>query len=574
MLEISYSLSYPQAHVRLDAVSVVFAARRVLTDVSCVVSPGQRIGLIGENGSGKSTLLKVTAGHLTPHAGEVLIEGASGPVSVGLLEQRVPFALETSVHEALESAVSAHRSAASAVDRLGEAMAQNPDDPGIAESYARSLARAERCEAWTIDQRIARMLAGLGLTEVERASQIADLSGGQVARLSLAHLLLQAPDVLLLDEPTNHLDDDAVEYLTHLLLRWKGPVLFASHDRAFLDDTATGLLDLDPAPTLRPPVYQDDDDPGSGHGVTSFTGRYSEYLSARSQARVRWERQYRDEQAQLQRLRATVGDQQEVGHSDWSPRTETRAAKKFYADRNAKVVARRVNDARSRLAELESTLIRRPPDELRFVFPESPDPLPTEGADGVLLTADQLGRAGQLAPLSFSLAPGERLLVTGPNGSGKSTLLRIIAGLLRPTTGHCTIAGGTRVGLLHQDVRIPDPADRGPLLSVAEAYTDLVGEPRATRTPLSTFGLLAPSDYSRPVSSLSLGQQRRLELSILLAEPPDLLLLDEPTNHLSLPVVTELERAVRSYPGGVITVSHDRWLRERWDGRYIAITQE
>ncbi|MCD1115243.1 ATP-binding cassette domain-containing protein, partial [Cutibacterium acnes] len=158
-----------------------------------------------------------------------------------------------------------------------------------------------------------------------RDRSIGTLSGGQRARLALAWLLLSAPDVLLLDEPTNHLDDAATAYLVSVLTTWRGPILIASHDRAFLDDTVTSLLDLDPSPlphAVAGPLVEDGT--GTGIGLTRFTGSYSDYLTARAQARQRWERQYRDEQAELSRLRTAVKDQQTAGHSDWRPRTEVR----------------------------------------------------------------------------------------------------------------------------------------------------------------------------------------------------------------------------------------------------------
>lgn len=180
---------------------------------------------------------------------------------------------------------------------------------------------------------------------------------------------------------------------------------------------------------------------------------------------------------------------------------------------------------------------------------------------------------GRFAPVDLSLAVGEKLLITGANGAGKSTLLSLLNGSLTPADGEAVITPGASVGLLTQQVTIADPDHRGPDRTAAQVYRDLVGLERAEEVPLATFKLLRAEDESRAVSALSLGQQRRLSLAILLASPPDLLLLDEPTNHLSLTIMSELERAIESYPGAVVVASHDRWLRERWRGSRLVLTE-
>ncbi|MDN4471572.1 ABC-F family ATP-binding cassette domain-containing protein [Demequina zhanjiangensis] len=552
-----------------DGVSFSYPDRRVLTDVSLTISGGERVGLIGENGSGKSTLLRLAAGALTPDTGAVraIAPGGRAP-TLGLLHQEPPFTAAETVAEALERAVSPARRAAESVDHWGEAIAQQPEDAKAAESFAAALEEAERLDAWTIEARIGTMLDGLGLIDIPGERPTGRLSGGQRARLSLAWLLLAQPDVLLLDEPTNHLDDAATSHLVAVLRAWRGPVVLASHDRAFLDEVATTLVDLDPAPVPhRLASAVEDGGPGSGVGATRYGGSFTQYLADREATRQRWERQYRDEQAELRRLRAGVRDSHQVGHADWKPRTEGRAAQKFYADRNATVVARRVNDARSRLEDLEERQIRKPPTPLAFGGLDAGkvgrSPASTVGHAAV---AADVTVARRLAPLSLAVAPGEHLLITGANGSGKSTLLAVLAGRLPATGGSWSIGPGLSIGLLAQYPRIDDPAHRGPGLTARQAYEDATGP---NRPALSSFGLLHGRDENRPALSLSVGQQRRLALAIVLADPPDVLLLDEPTNHLSLALVTALEEAIPAYAGTVIVASHDRWLRERWSGERL-----
>lgn len=579
MAGVQNSAGRAETYLRMDGISVSYGGHRVLTDVSVVAPAGTRTGLIGENGSGKSTLLRVAAGLIHPDVGTVSLTmaGDSTP-RVGLLHQEPPFAPSDTVAETLNSAVRPVRQSLVELESASHAMAN-----GSAESlekasvnYQRALERAERLGAWNVDARIERTLFGLGINDLPRDRTTAALSGGQRSRLSLAWVLLSTPDLLLLDEPTNHLDDAATAHLRGVLASWAGPVLLASHDRSFLDETVTHLVDLDPSPLPHElTAALVGDGIGSGIGATRFTGTYSDYLSVRHDALARWARQYEQEQAEIKRLEATVKDSHVVGHEDWQPRSEVRMSRKYHADRNAKVVSRRVNDARWRLDDLRRNQIRRPPVQLRFqgLNVAASVRRPWKDDAGSVLQATNVAVVGRLAPTSITVGPGEKWLVTGANGVGKSTLLHVMAGSLEPDEGTVIRPTGLRVGLLAQENNLPDPYSRGQERSARQAYEDLVGARRAENVPLSTFGLLAPRDESRRVEVLSVGQQRRLELAVLLADPPDVLLLDEPTNHLSLLLVTELEAAIGSYPGAVVVASHDRWLRERWAGQHLELAR-
>ncbi|VXB99968.1 ABC-F family ATP-binding cassette domain-containing protein [Citricoccus sp. K5] len=604
-------------HLTLDGVSKSFPDRRVLTDVSCTVASGERACLIGENGTGKSTLLRIIAGLDDDHGGRVTVPG-----SVGLFHQQPPFALDLTVQEVLDEATAPVRAVAEQVARLAEALADSaspgttparapgahgttavrsdaaPTDTAspseVATAYDRALAEAARTQAWDVDQQVDRLVDGLDLARIPRTRPASSLSGGQLSRLALAWLLLRRPDTLLLDEPTNHLDARGTALLVDLLAGWSGPVLIASHDRAFLDDVATTLLDLDPAPQLHRdvPGAADAGGTGSGFGLTRYGGRYTDYLLHRIGERERWERRYRDEQAELKRLRQQVKDNHTVGNADRPPPTEGKMAQKFYADRNAKVVSRRVNEAATALARLEESQVRRPPAVVSFgglaaaapssdaVSGESSgDHLPTargQGAGrpasdaGPVLAATEVALDGRLAPVSVHLGARSRLLITGPNGAGKSTLLRILAGDLTPDAGSVTTTGRLTIGLLGQDAEhLTEAERRAEDATVAESYRQAVGDATAQRVPLGTFGLIAGRDEHRRVRDLSVGQRRRLDLAVLLTDPPDVLLLDEPTNHFSLLLSTQLEASIPGYPGAVVVASHDRWLRAGWKGQTL-----
>ncbi|WP_010532668.1 ATP-binding cassette domain-containing protein [Brachybacterium squillarum] len=531
----SSSPSAPAAlHLRAEGLSFSYPDRPVLRDVSLTVPAGRPTGLLGENGSGKSTLLRVLAGRLVPDHGTV---HAPGPV--GLLHQELPLPPATTRAAVVEDALVHARRLERDLTAAGEDLAARPDDATVARRYQELLEEATLADVWGAEQRAARVLDGLGLAPIPAERRLDEMSGGQRGRLALAHLLIARPTTLLLDEPTNHLDEDAAAFLAGLLAEHPGPVLAASHDRAFLDEATRGQLDLDPAPT---PL---DREPG---GVQAFTGTFTDYLHARMDARDRWETRFRDEQEELNALRAAVKESHRVGHEGRGPRTEARASKKFYADRNATVVSRRVRDARRRLEELEESQIRKPPAELVFTGWREP----RRGAEHqVLASASGAAVTGRLAPVDLGLAAGEKLLITGPNGSGKSTLLALLAGTLAPSAGSVSVTPDR--ALLAQD-EVLDP------------------EATAREVAADTRGLLHPRDLDRPLGELSRGQRRRVALAAILAAPPALLLLDEPTNHLALDLATRLERAVLEAEGTVVIASHDRWLRHRWTGRRLDLT--
>ena len=538
----------PTLHLRADGISYSYpgsaADRRVLTDVSLVVPAGRPTGLLGENGSGKSTLLRILAGDLPADAGTVEVPGP-----VGMLRQELPFGPGASIAEVLEDALARSRRLERELGEAAVALAEGT--AAAAARYDALLTEAELADVWDAERRAEEVMAGLGLDGLDRTTSLGRISGGQRERLALAHLLVARPTSWLLDEPTNHLDDAGAAFLAEAIAAHPGPVLIASHDRAFLDDATDAQLDLDPAES---PLG---DEPG---GLTAYTGGFSDYLLARYEARDRWEHRYRSEQDELGELRRAVKESATVGHPGAAPRTEGGMAKKFYADRNAAVVSRRLRDARARLAQLEQEQVRKPPAELELTHL----PAPPGGSGQVQLALAGVAVHGRLAPVSLSLTAGQRLLVTGPNGSGKSTLLDVVAGELAPDRGTVNRPRSLRIGHLGQDDEPVPGRTVGAHLREAARIED------PDRVP-ELFGLVHPRDLARPLTDLSRGQLRRAMLAAVLLDPPELLVLDEPTNHLALVTATRLESALADWEGTVLIASHDRWLRSRWEGEVLEL---
>ena len=541
-------MSSPAA-LRALGVARSFDARLVLDGVDLVAPPGARLGLIGENGAGKSTLLRILAGVDEPDDGRV-----ERPARLGYLPQEVVHDPTQPIAAVLEHAVAPLR----AIERTLEAAARDLGTwPAAADEYAAALAAAERAELWSLDSRRDALLDGLGVASIPLSTRLGAVSGGQRSRIALAALLLGRPDALVLDEPTNHLDDAAVQTLRSELRGWRGPVVFASHDRAFLDEVATALVDLDPS--RRAATGEN----GGGMAVR-YGGGFSEYLLEQGRERERWAQRHAEQQRELDGLRdSLVSTARALGSADRRVRDNDTFVRKFKAARTQAGTSRRVRSAELRLAQLESTQVRRPPEPLSFAGIPAGATAPSEA---VLVQLEAAAVRERLRATSVRLGAQDRLLVTGANGAGKSTLLAVLAGALPLDAGERTARRGLRVALLEQDVRFRE-AERSP----RAVYERAVGERRAATVPLADLGLLAPRDLDRPVGALSVGQQRRLALALVVARPPHLFLLDEPTNHLSLRLAGELEDALGIYPGAVVVASHDRWLRTRWDGATLAL---
>ena len=534
-------------HIRVESVARSYGERRVFSDISLVAGRADRLGLIGENGAGKSTLLRIIAGVEQPDAGTV-----ARPRRTGLLWQEVQFDASATLGELIEASIADVRAIERELEDAASALVTEPGARSDAR-YAAALEAAERADVWSVDARRDELLAGLGVGVIPLDRPLHSVSGGQRSRFALAALLLSRPDALLLDEPTNHLDDAACAFLRDQLIHWNGPVVFASHDRAFLDEVATSLIDIDPA---RSGVTR--------FGATAGIGAYTAYLESKAAERERWEAQFADEQAELKALKLAVDVTTRTIAPGRPPRDNDKFLYDFKAGKQQKAITRRVRNAQGRLEELRERQVRKPPAVLSFAGIPTGSHALADG--GLLLQLSQARVDGRLELHAFGIQPSTQLLVTGRNGSGKSTLLAVLAGTLALDGGTLHRRRGLRVGLLEQDIRWSD-ASRSP----RAAYESTLGERRADAVPLSSLGLVAPRDLDRPVGLLSIGQQRRFALALIIAKPPHVFLLDEPTNHLSLSLATELEDALGGYPGAVVVASHDRWLRRRWEGETLAL---
>lgn len=517
-----------RAQITITDVSVVRGTARVLNRVDLSLSSSSRVAIVGENGRGKSTLLHVLAGSLAPDDGAVHRVG-----TLGVAEQEMDTADERTVGQAVADTIAYAVAALARLDAAGHALAAGTT--AASDEYATALELVDALDAWDAERRVQIALEALG-AETDRNRPLAELSVGQRYRVRLACLLGSDADFLLLDEPTNHLDRSGLDFLTAQLRSRNGGIIVVSHDRALLTDVAETIIDLDPTPDDRPRVY--------GNG-------YAGYREGRITERERWELAYERQQAEHARLRDDLSAAQNRLVSGWRP--EKGHNKHGRATRAGGLV----QSVRRRQDALDAHAITVPEPPLEFRFPE----LRTRSGAS-LVSVEGVGFTRRLrGPISFSLGGRGRLVVTGPNGAGKSTLLRMAAGELAPVAGTVRRAGGVRVGFVHQESDLPLDARASELYRMRLDELTSEGTVGASEAVgLSQLGLLRPREAGKRVGELSIGQQRRLDLALVLAARPHVLLLDEPTNHLSIALVDELTEALGATQAAVVLSSHDRQL--------------
>lgn len=505
-------------HLSASSLGVTVADRTLFTGVNVTISAGDRLLIVGENGTGKTTLLHTLAGVRTPDAGVVRCSG-----SLTLVRQGMD--ATGTVGDLVADATAASDAALADLDQ-----ALTSGDLG--DDYADALDRATTLDAWDAHRRVDIALAGLDAC-TDRTRLLPSLSHGQRYRVRLACALESRADTLLLDEPTNHLDATALSFLTDQLTSWSGGLGVVTHDRALLRDlSADGratFLDLDPTADGTPLLV---------------TGTYDAWMERRRTDRERWEQEYAAQVAEHRRLESAVADARARLTDNWRPpKGHFKHKRATRADGVVQTLHRREKELASHAVE-----IPEPPLELRW-------PRASVASGKTLLTCNGVAVAGRLEPVTLDLSGGEHVLLTGPNGAGKSTFVDVIEGTAEPTSGSVHVHDGVRVGVLTQH----EPVWQHPDLAAAEVYARYAA--RFDGAPgLASLGLLDRAARSTPAGRLSQGQQRRLHLSMVLSERPDLLILDEPTNHLSAVLVDAVTAAVKGTEAGVIVVTHDRQM--------------
>ncbi len=493
----------------VDKIAKSFGVHDIFKDVSFMVEKGEHIGLVGVNGSGKTTLLHCLLEPSYIDSGSIRFEPG---ISVGYVQQGFTDIKGTIWEFMLQSCPEILR-LREELQRLESEVSTAADDvlETIMEEYTRVTKRYEYLDGYHYENRIKRVLIGLGYTEEWWEQDAATLSGGQKTRLMLAAALVRNPDFLILDEPTNHLDIVMTQWLEAYLREFKGGLLVVSHDRAFLDNVAVRILEMEAGK------------------LQSFKGNYSRYLEQKA--------------IQTATLEAAYAAQQ-----DYIARTEA-YIRRFKAGIKSKMARGRQSQL-NRLERMDAP-VKNEEFELRL-------PPATECADRVLIMEDlSIGYGEKVLAqgINITLRRGEKAALLGANGTGKTTLLKTILGEIQPLKGKAKIGNRVQIGYFSQSYERLDPKQ-----TLLENFVMEYGfTEERTRSMLGGM-LFHGDDVFKEIGTLSGGQKARLVLLKLVLDGANCLVLDEPTNHLDIMAREAVEAALTAFDGTVLVVSHDRYF--------------
>ena len=495
--------------VRLHQAQLAFGNHPILDNADLVIESGERVCIVGRNGAGKSTLLKIIAGEVLLDDGDVQVVGDT---VVARLPQDPPANSDQSVYDFVAEGLAELGQLLQQYHHVVQELNEQPTSQTLMNRMATLQTAIEAANGWQIQSRIESTLTQLELPE---DATMSSLSGGWLRRVALARALVVDPDLLLLDEPTNHLDVEMVTWLENKVKEFRGAVLFISHDRAFIRNLATRIVDLD-----------------RGH-LTSFPGNYDQYLTLKQ------------EQLEVEEAQNAEFDKKLAQEEAWirqgvkARRTRNEGRVRALQDLRRQRQARREQQGSAKLAVQEANRSGK------LVF---------EGEHLNLTFGDKT----ILQDFSLNLQRGDKVALVGPNGCGKSTLIRVLLGQQGVDNGHIKLGTNLEVAYFDQHRAQLDPE-----LSVAENIGDgkqdvtYNGRTRHILSYLQDF-LFSPKQARTPVKALSGGERNRALLAKLFLQPSNFLILDEPTNDLDIDTLELLEQIIAEYQGTVILVSHDR----------------
>ncbi|MBV1854265.1 ATP-binding cassette domain-containing protein [Catellatospora sp. NEAU-YM18] len=506
-----------------------YSGDTLFAGVDLVLGAGDRFGLVGPNGAGKSTLLRILTGRLKPASGHVRLAPGT---RLGWFAQQVPDP-DATVGRFLAAGLGELDPVRTRLTELEQALARGED---VLTEYGRVQDRWTALHGWTAENRLAEVRERLDLAHLPDEALLREVSGGEQARLTLAQVLLDTPDLLILDEPTNHLDAEGIAWLGDWLAGFSGGLLVVSHDRAFLDRTVTRVLELD----------------GIHDELQTYEGGYTAYREEKAR---RWHRLLLDYEAQekdrtrweadIARTREQAAGVEQTVRSGPGADKIRRYAKKVA--KKAKARERRLRRQMESLRWLDQPQTR---PVLALAFPQEATP------DEVVVRTSGLTlcRAGRtlLDGADLTVYGGDRILLTGVNGAGKTTLLRALAGD-EPTGGAIEAPAG--VSLLpqtHDDLRRPT--------TVLDFFRSRVPVYAEDAEQLLDGYLFDADQWDAPLRTLSAGELRRLLLAVMVNSQARVLLLDEPTNYLDFDSLDVIEAALREFRGTLITVTHDAYF--------------
>jgi ATP-binding cassette subfamily F protein uup len=496
------------AVISLSDAQLAFGHAALLDHAEFSLEAGERVGLIGRNGTGKSSLLKIIAGKAKLDDGLLVMQQG---LKIAYVEQEPQFDPAMSVYDAVAAGLGGLQALLAEYETLAGGLGSGEDAAAMERMHALQ-AELDAADAWNLKNRVEATLARLSLN---KDAAIGTLSGGMQKRVALACALVSAPDVLLLDEPTNHLDFTSIIWLEGLLRDYKGSVLFITHDRRFLDNVATRIIELDRGRLL------------------SFPGNFSAY-----QARKK-------EQLENEAVENAKFDKFLAQEEVWIRKG---------------VEARRTrNEGRvKRLEELRRVRSQRREQQGQVKLDVASGERSGKIVAELIDVDKSYGSKAVVRNFSATILRGDKVGLIGPNGAGKTTLLKLILGEEQPDRG--TVRQGARLQVAYFDqmrAQLNEETSLADTISPGSDWVEINGQKKHVMTYLGDF-LFAPERARSPVKSLSGGERNRLLLARLFAKPANVLVLDEPTNDLDIDTLELLEELLQDYEGTVFLVSHDR----------------
>lgn len=501
-------IKYPMALITLHNAYLSFSDAPLLDHVSLSIERGERVCLVGRNGAGKSTLLKILNREIPLDDGQMIVEN---DIVISRLEQDPPRNIQATIFDFVSEGLKDVADLLKAYHHLSIEIEKNLSDENL-DKLAKLQEQLDNKNGWLISNRINNVLSELGLNA---DTELSALSGGWLRKAALAKALVNQPDILLLDEPTNHLDIDAIAWLETFLKSFNGSIVFISHDRSFIRQMATRILDLDRG------------------NITSWPGNYAQYLLGKEEALRVEELQNAEFDKKLAQEEVWIRQGIKARRTRNEGRVRAlKALRQEYSDRRQVM-----GTAKLQIEEaLRSGKIIFDIEDISYQV------------ENKLLVND----------FTAQVLRGDKIALIGPNGIGKTTLIKLMLEEIKPTSGsvHC----GTKLEIAYFDQHRADlDPDKTVMDNLAYGKQEVTvnGRNRHILSYLQDF-LFYPKRARTPVSALSGGEKNRLLLAKLFLKPSNLLILDEPTNDLDIETLELLEELVSEYTGTVLLVSHDR----------------
>ncbi|MGJ0298064.1 ABC-F family ATP-binding cassette domain-containing protein [Aliarcobacter cryaerophilus] len=515
------------ALIDLQNISKQYDIKVILKDANFTLQAGQRVAVIGQNGQGKSTLFKIIMKAVEPDSGEISIDRS---IKIEMLDQQPKFEANLSVRDAIENQLVELKSAKQEYEKITNELMTNYEDENLLRRQSDLASFLEFHNAWDLDNMIERVLIEFQLKQYEH-KDVNLLSGGEQRRVSLAGLILKKPDVLLLDEPTNHLDVYMVEFLEELLLKNNFTLLFISHDRYFIDNIATNVIEVE------------------GGELRRFNGGYSSYLEQKAQILSNMQKEHEN----LLRLVKQEAHWMQHGVTARRKRNERRKAEYFDLKQKAK----------SNPAYIKKMSIELQREQKSFNSEEK-----QQNKKKMLYELDNiyksLGEKDLIKDFTARILQKDTIAIVGPNGSGKSTLLKIFMEKIKIDKGSFK-KGDFQIGYFDQQRDMLDD-DK----TIMEIFCPNGGDRVVLDDGrnMHVFGYLKnflfPREYlDKKVGALSGGEKNRVALALLFTKRVDCMILDEPTNDLDIPTINILEEYLQNFQGALIFVSHDRYFVDK-----------